>query len=106
MKSVPWGSRPEERSYPVGPRMSERPNQDVAMKNDTASVPSVRLSSSTHRRGCASQLDFGLSAPVPGVTRRSERPARPCSRERAQWWFRQMHQVIDEGRIVDVAGVF
>lgn len=106
MKSVAESSRPEERSYPVGPRMSERSSQDVAMKNESASALSVRPVSSHRRRGCASQLDFALPAPAPTGVRRSERPARPCSRERAQWWFRQMHQVIDEGRTVDVAGVF
>lgn len=90
---------------PVGPRMSERSGQDVGMKNEAPLDSSARNASPSRRR-CDSQLDFVLPTPVPTPPRRFERPARPCSRERAQWWFRQMRQVVDEGRTVDVAGVF
>jgi len=50
------------------------------------------------------QLDFAL--PVPPPVPRRERPVRPCSRARAQWWFDQMRRLIDEGRSVDTPGVF
>lgn len=58
----------------------------------------------THRRRRAAQLDFALPAPPPAPRR--ERPVRPCSRARAQWWFDQMRRLIDEGRSVDAPGVF
>ena len=86
--------------------MSEQHRHDVGMKNEAPLAPPVRNASPRRQRGCDSQLDFALPAPSPIPPRRFERPARPCSRERAQWWFRQMRQVVEEGRTVDVAGVF
>lgn len=76
------------------------------MKTETSAEASIRNGSPRRRSGCESQLDFALPAPAPKPLRRPERPARPCSRERARWWFNQMRQVVDEGRTVDVAGVF
>jgi hypothetical protein len=88
--------------------MSEGDRQTPGMKNGTATESFVRNPPTLRRRRCESQLDFALATPPleAASPRRPERLIRPCSRERAQWWFNQMRQVVDEGRTVDVAGVF
>ncbi len=40
--------------------------------------------------GETAQLDFDLTLP------RRKRVVRPCSRERAAWWFDLMRRVVDE----------
>lgn len=40
------------------------------------------------------QLDLTLPVPA-AVPMRSRRAPRPCTRERAAWWFRQMRRAID-----------
>ena len=37
------------------------------------------------------QLGLDLASPP----RPARRVPRPCNRERAEWWFQQMHKVID-----------
>jgi hypothetical protein len=34
------------------------------------------------------------------------RQPRPCNRERADWWFRQMRRVVDQGLDYRAPGVF
>jgi|GEM_PF-2094835 hypothetical protein len=46
------------------------------------------------QRNHADQLDLTLLS-EPAV-RRAPRRQRPCSRERARWWFAQMRRVVDE----------
>ncbi|MEI6355684.1 MAG: hypothetical protein WCP53_01130 [Verrucomicrobiota bacterium] len=46
------------------------------------------------QRNHADQLDLTLLS-EPAV-RRVPRRQRPCSRERARWWFAQMRRVVDE----------
>ena len=52
------------------------------------------------RTPCGSQLDLAMPAPPPAVRRRQV--VRPCSRERAAWWFEQMRRAVDEGREIPV----
>lgn len=54
------------------------------------------------------QLDLTLPVPEPTATpqRSPRRPTRPCSRERAAWWFQQMRRAIEEGTRFDAPGVF
>ncbi len=69
--------------------MSDPTCEDAGMKQDV-------------RAGRKQQLQFPLPTPrVPGT-----RPARPCSRERADWWFRQMRRVVEEGIDYRSPGVF
>ena len=52
------------------------------------------------RSRCSDQMDFALPGPVPTAipaTRRNVVP-RPCSRERAAWWFEQMRRAVDADR--------
>lgn len=57
----------------------------------------------SNRNSAKPQLDLTLPAAATTVTRRSRKA---CSRERAAWWFRQMHRVIEEGGQFQVPGVF
>lgn len=75
------------------------------MKNEANPVSLAGHSGSRRRCHDDAQLDLVLAAPTP-VFRRVTRPGRPCSRERARWWFNQMRQAVEEGRTVNVAGVF
>ena len=80
-------------SHPIG--------QDVGMKNElpfTQPAPSGREIR-------PAQLDFTLPF-LPASGRRTSRRQRPCSSERAAWWFDQMRRVVDEGRDVEVTGVW
>jgi DNA-directed RNA polymerase subunit M/transcription elongation factor TFIIS len=56
------------------------------------------------------QLDLTLPVPDPAAPstpqRSTRRPTRPCSRERAAWWFQQMRRAIEEGTRFDAPGVF
>ena len=85
--------------------MSELPGKTAGMKNE-ATLTAVGTRRPSRRRQCEAQLDFTLTAETV-TSRRSTAPgSRACSRERARWWFNQMRQVVDEGRTVNVAGVF
>jgi hypothetical protein len=53
------------------------------------------------RTACGSQLDLAMPTPPPAVRRRLV--VRPCSRERAAWWFEQMRRAVDEGREIPVS---
>lgn len=52
------------------------------------------------RVDCGPQLDLAMPAPPPAVRRRQM--VRPCSRERAAWWFDQMRRAVDGGREIPV----
>lgn len=43
------------------------------------------------------QLDLTLAHDPGTSSGRSRRPQKPCSRERAAWWFRQMYRAIEAG---------
>ena len=62
------------------------------------------------RRTTATKPQLDLTLPVTEVTatpqRSPRRPARACSRERANWWFQQMRRAIEEGTRFDAPGVF
>lgn len=53
-------------------------------------------------------MDLNLPAPrtTPRAGLRSPSVPPAGSRARAQWWFRQMRQIVAEGRDFDAAGVF
>lgn len=69
----------------------------LGMKNE---MPSAETGSAiapvphATRGNHADQLDLTLVS-EPSVRRAPRRP-RPCSRERARWWFAQMRRVVDE----------
>lgn len=85
--------------------MSEVEEDAAAMKSPSAPATETPRSRRGARRQRGNQLDFPLPLPtVPPV--RKVTAVRPCSRERAQWWFDQMRLAVDEGRTVEVAGVF
>jgi hypothetical protein len=81
--------------------MSEFTGKTAGMKNEATLSGSGAVRRSSRRRPVEAQLDFTLPAEPPAPP-----GARPCSRERARWWFNQMRQVVEEGRTVEVAGVF
>ncbi len=80
--------------------MSDPIGEDVGMKNE---MP-LAEPAAPRREIRPAQLDFTLPAPTP--VRRTSRRQRPCSNERAAWWFAQMRRVVDEGRDVEVTGVW
>lgn len=41
------------------------------------------------------QLDLSLPSDPGNAPQRTRRAPRPCSRERAEWWFRQMYRAIE-----------
>lgn len=86
--------------------MSEFTGKTAGMKNEATLSGSGAVLRSSRRRPVEAQLDFTLPAEPPAPRRSLSPSARPCSRERARWWFNQMRQVVDEGRTVEVAGVF
>jgi hypothetical protein len=86
--------------------MSEFTGKTTGMKNEATLSGSGAVRRSSRRRPVEAQLDFTLPAEPPAPRRSLAPGARPCSRERARWWFNQMRQVVDEGRTVEVAGVF
>jgi hypothetical protein len=66
----------------------------LGMKNE---MPPTETGSAIAPATCgnhADQLDLTLVS-EPSV-RRAPRRQRPCSRERARWWFAQMRRVVDE----------
>ena len=89
----------------VGQGMSHPIWKDVGMKNE---LPFTQPAPAPSRREIRpAQLDFTLATPPPTTTsRRTSRRQRPCSNERAAWWFDQMRRVVDEGRDVEVTGVW
>jgi hypothetical protein len=64
--------------------MSDPLWQDEPMKN-------------RNRSGSKPQLDLTLAIDPGTSTGRSRRPRKPCSRERAAWWFSQMYRAIEAG---------
>ena len=76
------------------------------MKNEATSAAAVRQASPALSGDGEVQLDFALANPAPRNRNRPFSPRRPCSRERAEWWFNQMRRVVEDGRTVDVTGVF
>jgi hypothetical protein len=82
--------------------MSDPMSEDVGMKNE---MP-LTEPAAPRREIRPAQLDFTLPAPAPASARRSARRQRPCSQERAAWWFAQMRRVVEEGREVEVTGVW
>lgn len=70
--------------------MSDPVGHPVRMKNDVRTV----------RRD---QLQLALPAAARPA---AARPPRPCQRHRADWWFRQMRRVIDEGIDFRAPGVY
>ena len=80
----------------VGPAMSDPPAKNGGMEYELplpATAPAKPATGST-------QLDLSL----PTAGRRTARRQRPCSRERAAWWFAQMRRVVEEGREVRATG--
>ncbi len=63
------------------------------------------------RSRCSDQLDFALPTALPSALPSPVHPARrrvvqrPCSRERAAWWFEQMRRAVDQGRDVPLGRV-
>lgn len=83
--------------------MSDPLGQTGRMKNELTPTPTEQ--SAANRRAIRpAQLDFTL--PTPAVIRRTARRVGVCSHERAVWWFAQMRRVVDEGREVEVTGVW
>ena len=80
--------------------MSDPIGEDLGMKNE---MP-LTEPAAPHREIRPAQLDFTLPASAP--IRRTFRRQRPCSKERAAWWFAQMRRVVEEGRDVEVTGVW
>ena len=64
------------------------------MKNEMPPAETLPVTAAPTRVNHADQLDLTLSS-GPAV-RRAPRRQRPCSRERARWWFAQMRRVVDE----------
>lgn len=87
----------------VGPPVSESLCDVAGMTNELPVAPVTKPARRSSRRQREAQLDLVL--PPPPATRH-DRQVRTCSRTRARWWFDQMRQLIDEGRSVDVPGVF
>ncbi|MBN8245964.1 MAG: hypothetical protein J0L84_00820 [Verrucomicrobia bacterium] len=90
----------------IGPPLSDPMLQGGDM---TTALPEVMCPSrpeprSGRRNRLNSQLDLNLPAPRAGARGPAIPPA--GSRARAQWWFRQMRQIVAEGRDFDAAGVF
>ncbi|HTH46172.1 MAG TPA: hypothetical protein VMB21_01545 [Candidatus Limnocylindria bacterium] len=87
--------------------MSDPICEDVGMKNELPFTPPAPAPARREIR--PAQLDFTLPASPTATTptsRRTSRRQRPCSNERAAWWFDQMRRVVDEGRDVEVTGVW
>lgn len=64
------------------------------MKNEMPPAQTWSVIAPATRGNHADQLDLTLLS-EPSV-RRAPRRQRPCSRERARWWFAQMRRVVDE----------
>lgn len=90
----------------IGPPLSDPLPQAWDM---TTALPEVICPSrpeprSRRRSRLSPQLDLNLQAPRAATRGPAIPPA--GSRARAQWWFRQMRQIVAEGRDFDAAGVF
>ena len=84
--------------------MSDPVDEAHGMKSELPPIASAPQPVAGVRGIWPAQLD--LTLPTLPTPRRAARRQRPCSRERAQWWFAQMRRVVDEGREVKVAGVW
>ena len=94
----------------VGQPMSDPVGHPAGMTSELLLVPVETRAARQNERGtgatalnlrrrsrCSDQMDFTLPGPVPTpipATRRNVVP-RPCSRERAAWWFEQMRRAVD-----------
>ncbi len=76
------------------------------MKNEATSAAAPRAIVPDSAGDREVQLDFSLAAAAPRTRNRAAAARRACSRERAAWWFDQMRRVVDDGRTVEVTGVF
>ena len=66
----------------------------LGMKNEMPPAETLPAVDVATRGNHVAQLDLTLlSEPA---ARRAPRRQRPCSRERARWWFAQMRRVVDE----------
>jgi hypothetical protein len=97
----------------VGQPMSNPVGHPAGMTSELLLVPVETRATRRNDRGagatalnprrrsrCSDQMDFALPGPVPisiPATRRNVAP-RPCSRERAAWWFEQMRRAVDADR--------
>ena len=62
---------------------------------DPARTGPATESKRSRRAECGSQLDFAMSVPPAPTPPRRRVVVRPCSRERAAWWFAQMRRAVD-----------
>lgn len=93
----------------VGPRVSTLLSQARDMKSELGFIIPTSTSArrSPHSR-CPDPLDLAQSKSTGATARRpqSRGAARPCPRQKADWWFNHMRQLVAEGREIDVPGVF
>ena len=73
--------------------MSDPICKDVGMKNE---LPFTQPAPA-RREIRPAQLDFTLPTPPTTSSRRTSRRQRPCSNERAAWWFDQMRRIVETG---------
>ena len=74
--------------------MSDPLVEALVMKNEMPPAETASAIAPAIQGNHADQLDLTLvSEPA---ARRAPRRPRPCSRERARWWFAQMRRVVDE----------
>lgn len=86
-----WDATPESMTAP-----SVREDRRTNPTGSTKIEASRSAASRPRRAACEDQMDLTLPAASAPVRRRSG--ARPCSRERAAWWFAQMRRAVEEGR--------
>lgn len=85
-----WNAAPDSMTV-QSVREGGRTNASEGIKID-----SPRSATSRPRRAaCEDQMDLTLPAVSAPLRRRSG--VRPCSRERAAWWFAQMRRAVEEG---------
>jgi hypothetical protein len=84
-----WNAAPESMMV-RSVREVRRTNASEGAKNETPRSAASR----PRRAACEDQMDLTLPAVSAPVRRRSG--VRPCSRERAAWWFAQMRRAVEE----------
>jgi hypothetical protein len=99
-----WKSEINEPSF--FSRATDKSRKRVSRTPARASGECGAVASDLHRNEAAeqhltppsdgAQLDFALPTPLSTSRRRSV--VRPCSRERAAWWFAQMRRAVDDPR--------
>lgn len=90
----------------IGPPLSDPLPQAWDMTTDLPEM--LCLNRPETRSGRRNRLNSQLDLNLPSTRSGGRGPAIPPagSRARAQWWFRQMRQIVAEGRDFDAAGVF